>query len=395
MYVVLTTLYPDNPGIHDWLGIGDALRGRDGVTAIALVGAVVAVWVFAQLRPARGRRVRGRDRRERRGRPGRRRARRRGRAGRSPGRGGRRRPVGAASTAAFASGGGASPRRRSPALALGARRRSRRDGDLADRRRGDARPGTSRRPSRSSARSAGSGRSSRSGRSGRIARGRSTARAAAGSTGSTSGSSSSSSISILGIRMFRLAEPYQMHFDEVYHARTATEFLQDWRYGMTHDIYEWTHPHLAKYAMAGGLVAWGDNQVTATSEPGRARRRRRDRAATRRPGPGRRHRRRPGGRRHRLGGPLVRPVDPEADRDDPARPALGRSRWTTTGSGWSSATDDGSIWTIDATALDTVSGVGQRRAPAAGVARQGRPRGPPRSSRRPAARCWSRRATTG
>ena len=34
------------------------------------------------------------------------------------------------------------------------------------------------------------------------------------------------------LRMFRLAEPYQMHFDEVYHARTATEFLQDWRYGI-------------------------------------------------------------------------------------------------------------------------------------------------------------------
>ena len=33
------------------------------------------------------------------------------------------------------------------------------------------------------------------------------------------------------LRTFRLAEPYRMHFDEVYHARTATEFLQDWRYG--------------------------------------------------------------------------------------------------------------------------------------------------------------------
>src|SRR6185295_5836841 len=74
--------------------------------------------------------------------------------------------------------------------------------------------------------------------------------------------------SILGMRMFRLSEPYQMHFDEVYHARTATEFLQDWRYGISHDIYEWTHPHLAKYAMAGGLVAWGDDRVGATSDLG-------------------------------------------------------------------------------------------------------------------------------
>src|SRR5213593_2567313 len=61
---------------------------------------------------------------------------------------------------------------------------------------------------------------------------------------------------------------YEMHFDEVYHARTATEFLQDWRYGISHDIYEWTHPHLAKYAMAAGIVAFGDDRVTATSQLG-------------------------------------------------------------------------------------------------------------------------------
>ena len=75
-------------------------------------------------------------------------------------------------------------------------------------------------------------------------------------------------VATLGLRVFRLAEPYQMHFDEVYHARTATEFLQAWRYGISHDIYEWTHPHLAKYAMAGGLVAWGDDRVSATSDLG-------------------------------------------------------------------------------------------------------------------------------
>jgi Gpi18-like mannosyltransferase len=75
-------------------------------------------------------------------------------------------------------------------------------------------------------------------------------------------------VASLGLRVFRLAEPYQMHFDEVYHARTATEFLQSWRYGISHDIYEWTHPHLAKYAMAGGLVAWGDDRVSATSQLG-------------------------------------------------------------------------------------------------------------------------------
>ena len=43
---------------------------------------------------------------------------------------------------------------------------------------------------------------------------------------------------ILSTRIYRLGEPAGMHFDEVYHARTATEFLQDWRYGIRHDIYE-------------------------------------------------------------------------------------------------------------------------------------------------------------
>jgi hypothetical protein len=75
-------------------------------------------------------------------------------------------------------------------------------------------------------------------------------------------------VASLFLRTFRLAEPYQMHFDEVYHARTATEFLQDWRYGIEHDIYEWTHPHLAKYAMAAGIVLWGGDEVRATNELG-------------------------------------------------------------------------------------------------------------------------------
>jgi C-terminal four TMM region of protein-O-mannosyltransferase/Dolichyl-phosphate-mannose-protein mannosyltransferase len=75
-------------------------------------------------------------------------------------------------------------------------------------------------------------------------------------------------VSSLGLRMWRLDEPASMHFDEVYHARTATEFLQDWRYGLPSYIYEYTHPHLAKYAMAAGIVAWGDDQVTSTSSLG-------------------------------------------------------------------------------------------------------------------------------
>ena len=70
----------------------------------------------------------------------------------------------------------------------------------------------------------------------------------------------------MGFRMFRLAEPARMHFDEVYHARTATEFLQSWRYGIDHSIYEWTHPHLAKYAMAGGIVLFAGRDVAASSQ---------------------------------------------------------------------------------------------------------------------------------
>ena len=69
-------------------------------------------------------------------------------------------------------------------------------------------------------------------------------------------------------RVWRLGEPSQMHFDEVYHPRTATEFLQFWRYGISHNIYEWTHPHLAKYGMALGIVAWGNDRTVATSDLG-------------------------------------------------------------------------------------------------------------------------------
>ena len=50
MYVVLTTLYPDNPSIADWIGIGPAIRSPVGVTVIALVHGIVFVWVVLQLR---------------------------------------------------------------------------------------------------------------------------------------------------------------------------------------------------------------------------------------------------------------------------------------------------------------------------------------------------------
>jgi Gpi18-like mannosyltransferase len=75
-------------------------------------------------------------------------------------------------------------------------------------------------------------------------------------------------LAALTLRGWRVGEPYDMHFDEVYHARTATEFLQDWRYGQPHAIYEFTHPHLAKYLMAAGIVAFGNDRVTGTAQLG-------------------------------------------------------------------------------------------------------------------------------
>ncbi len=71
-------------------------------------------------------------------------------------------------------------------------------------------------------------------------------------------------ITILTFRIWRLDEPRQMYFDEVYHARTGAEFLQDWRYNIPHDIFEWTHPHFAKYVIAGGLTVFSDDKVTST-----------------------------------------------------------------------------------------------------------------------------------
>jgi len=77
-------------------------------------------------------------------------------------------------------------------------------------------------------------------------------------------------VAALCLRTFRLGEPIRMHFDEVYHARTAIEFLQHWRYGEPHGIYEYTHPHLAKYAIAEGIDFFGNNRVVAESDLGTA-----------------------------------------------------------------------------------------------------------------------------
>ncbi len=52
MYVVLTTLYGDmNPGVSDWLGIGEWIRSPFGVTVVALLHTAAFLWALAQLRP--------------------------------------------------------------------------------------------------------------------------------------------------------------------------------------------------------------------------------------------------------------------------------------------------------------------------------------------------------
>ena len=51
MYVVLVALYPDNPGVSDWLGIGEAIRSPFGVTVVALLHSAAFVWGVLQLRP--------------------------------------------------------------------------------------------------------------------------------------------------------------------------------------------------------------------------------------------------------------------------------------------------------------------------------------------------------
>jgi predicted membrane-bound dolichyl-phosphate-mannose-protein mannosyltransferase len=63
---------------------------------------------------------------------------------------------------------------------------------------------------------------------------------------------------VLGTRGFRLDQPRDMYFDEVYHARTAFELLAQ------RDPYEWTHPHLAKEIMALGILAFGDDRVVGS-----------------------------------------------------------------------------------------------------------------------------------
>jgi len=62
-------------------------------------------------------------------------------------------------------------------------------------------------------------------------------------------------------RLWRLDLPRSQHFDEVYHARSATEFLSAWQNDWDRDVYEWTHPMLAKYLIAGGITLADPNRI--------------------------------------------------------------------------------------------------------------------------------------
>jgi hypothetical protein len=70
----------------------------------------------------------------------------------------------------------------------------------------------------------------------------------------------------LVFRLWRLDTPRVHHFDEIYHGRSAAEFLSSWQEGWDRDVYEWTHPMLAKYLIAGGMVAADPNRVVDSTE---------------------------------------------------------------------------------------------------------------------------------
>ena len=241
MYVVLTTLYPDNPSVSDWLGIGNVIRSWSGVAMIATIHMLVFLWGFAQLRRGASRTLArelasgqvedvwddeevddtGYD----------------------------DAPARHAGRAAGASGV-------TPVLAP-------REGP------GSLVPAWFDRPSLATLtpfawlKAKIAETPFRPDRSEKL-------------KGEMGGRLDRLDLWIvivlvigaLCLRTFRLAEPARMHFDEVYHARTATEFLQDWRYGISHDIYEWTHPHLAKYMMAAGIVVFAGHDVAASSNLG-------------------------------------------------------------------------------------------------------------------------------
>jgi predicted membrane-bound dolichyl-phosphate-mannose-protein mannosyltransferase len=70
----------------------------------------------------------------------------------------------------------------------------------------------------------------------------------------------------LVFRLWRLDVPRGHHFDEVYHARSAAEWLSNWQNDWDRDVYEWTHPMLAKYLIAAGIVVADPNRIVGSSD---------------------------------------------------------------------------------------------------------------------------------
>ncbi len=274
MYFVLTTLYPNNPGIADWLGIGPGLGSWTVIAAAGLLQLAVLVFAVTELRASASARLAreieasglgddadfeaaadGED-------DGR-------AAGMGPGEGSV--PGGGTLSAPGASSAAADTRVAAPAAAVSAFAavRSPASPALSPAPGGAVMPAWDDRPSTGEVGFLGWLRSRLSERP--ILPDRTAGLEHEG--GGRLDRLDLWIILVLGAvlltgRVWRLAEPYQMHFDEVYHPRTATEFLQFWRYGISHDIYEWTHPHVAKYGMALGIIAWGDDRTNATSDLG-------------------------------------------------------------------------------------------------------------------------------
>ncbi len=237
MYVVLTTLYPDNPSVADWLGIGEAVRSFWGVALIAVVNTGVFLWGVAQLR-GRAALTLAADLDASRATEAARAADEAGRLG-----------TGAAGArdAGLATAVGGAPHD-GPGSLLPAWFDRPALADLSPIAWLRARVNeTPYRPDRTAEL-----KNEKGGRLDKL----------------DLWILAVMVIAALCLRTYRVAEPARMHFDEVYHARTATEFLQDWRYGISHDIYEWTHPHLAKYMMAAGIVVFAGHDVAASSSLG-------------------------------------------------------------------------------------------------------------------------------
>ncbi len=223
MYVVLTTVYPGNPQISDWLGIGLDIRSAPSVTLIALAHTGVFLFALTQLRGSARRRLAAEV--EAAGLTG---------------------AMTVTATDTFQP-----PVRQAPGRAVGPAPAA----TAIARSTGWQAPGALMRRLY--------GRPVRPDRSRAL-------------HGEPPGRLDRLDLLLIGLvvvgalvlRTVRLEQPYTMEFDEVYHPRTAMEFLQDWRYGEDHAIYEYTHPHLAKYAMAAGIVLFAGDRVGATSNLG-------------------------------------------------------------------------------------------------------------------------------